>query len=183
MDAHNWMATTRAFGRRAMLVTVLALIAVGAPRLAQAEDGTANQAFVITVHNIDGTGRVVASGPISGVGEYRLLSHVDNPDGTSTDMDEFDLPDGKVLFSDTYTVQIRQDGQSCTWLIKAEGTYTLTGGTQAFTGAVGSGTFTASGVFVAGRDEAGECVGLDSRPVAFSEVVRGAGTTLAGTVA
>jgi hypothetical protein len=45
---------------------------------------------------------------------------------------EFDLPDGKVFFSDTYAVVIRPEGQSCTWLIEIEGAYTLTAGSGTF---------------------------------------------------
>ncbi len=177
MKSPNRMRTLGAWGR-AVLVASLVLVAPGGlPGPAHAEDSTGNQQFVITAHALDGTGRVVAMGPFYGVGEYRLVSHQDNPDGTSTDMDEFDLPEGKVFFSDTYTVRIAPAGQSCTWLIEIEGTYTITGGTGAFSGVWGGGTFAASGVFVAGRDEAGACLGLDSPPVAFSEVVTGTGTT------
>jgi hypothetical protein len=176
----NTQARGEPQGRR-WKATIVALLALGAvsvvPGVARANDGAGNQRFVITASDVDGTGRVVATGPFSGVGDYHLLTHTDNPDGTSTDTDEFELPEGRVFFTDTYTFDIRPEGHSCTWLIEIKGTYTVTGGTGTFTGAAGGGTFTAVGVFVAGRDDAGACLGLDSPPVAFSEVVRGTGTT------
>jgi hypothetical protein len=158
-------------------LTLLLVALTAFPGVARAAEPGGNQTFVITAHQLDGTGRVVAVGPFNGAGEYRLLNQQANPDGTSTDTDEFDLPDGKVFFTDTYTVVLRPAGESCTWLIQIEGTYTVTGGTGAFTGVTGGGTFTASGVFVAARDEAGNCLQLDVPPVSFSEVVTGTGTT------
>lgn len=178
MRMQRQMRTCAAFARNSLRVATVAVVALCAcAGSARAEKGTGNQAFVITAHAVDGTGQVVASGPFSGVGEYRLLGHQDNPDGTATDTDEFDLADGKVFFTDTYTLGVRPAAESCTWLIEIEGTYTVTGGTEAFTGITGSGTFTATGVLVAGRDEQRQCLGLDSPPLAFSEVVRGSGTT------
>ena len=164
---------------RATALGGLALIALSVfPGVARGEGSQGNQRFVITTSSLAGTGRVVAVGPFSGVGEYRLLSHTDNPDGTSTDFDEFVFPEGRVFFSDTYTVQIGRAGSSCTWLIDVEGEYTITGGDGAYAGASGGGTFTAMGEFVAGRDESGTCLGFDMPPVAFTEVVEGVGTTV-----
>ncbi len=138
------------------------------------------QTFVIVAHELGtGSGRLVTTGPIHGVGTDTVVAHLDNPDGTFTDTDRFDLPDGQVELTDTYTADITFDPASCRYTIAVAGTYRISGATGAFTGATGGGTFTSHGLIVTGRDPSGACLGLDSGapPIAYTEVARGVGTT------
>jgi hypothetical protein len=139
-------------------------------------DPADNQRFVITATDLSGTSTLLATGPFHGVGTDHLVSHTDNPDGTSTDTDQFDLPAGMVFLRDTYRAEITTDPDSCVTRITVQGTYSLTGGTGAYSGATGAGTFSAAGTLVAHREEAG-CLGFDAPPRAFVEIVRGTGTT------
>lgn len=143
---------------------------------AASADTASPQRFVLVATDLSGTGHLVASGPVHGVGTDTVISHTENPDGTFTDVDRFDLPGGQVVIHDTYRVELATGDRSCTTHIAVEGTWSIAMGTGAFAGATGGGTFTAHGVFVAGRAASGDCLGLDSPPVAFTQVVRGVGT-------
>jgi hypothetical protein len=170
----------RRSARAALVAVILAAVvgtAGGGGPAAAAAGGSAhpNQRFVLVATDL-GQGRLVASGPIHGVGTDTVVDHTDNPDGSSTDTDRFELPDGQVLLRDTYIFTVTTDGQSCASDISVEGTWTIVSGTGAYAGATGGGNFTAHGIFVAGREPSGGCLGFDSPPVAFSQVVRGVGT-------
>lgn len=164
----------RRFVVAGLLVAGLVL-AAAAP--APASASPPNERFVLVAADIGGSARLVATGPVSGVGTDTVLGHTDNADGTFTDTDRFDLPTGQVFLSDTYTVEITTEAGSCSSIIDVHGTWTVTGGNGAFTGVTGGGTFIAAGVFVAGRDSSGQCLGFDAPPRAYAEVVRGTGTT------
>lgn len=169
----------------ALTKTILALPALGlaaALGLASpaAAERTAAQSFVIVAGELGtGSGHLVTTGPIHGVGTDSVVAHVDNADGTSTDTDRFDLPDGQVELTDTYTADISFDPHSCRYTIAVTGTYRISGATGAFTGATGGGTFRGHGLIVTGRDRSGACLALDAvtRPIAYTEIVRGTGTT------
>lgn len=171
------MATTKKLPvLGALALGLTSLLGLASP--AAAED-SGRQSFVIVAGDLGaGSGRLVATGPIQGRGTDTVTAHVANADGTFTDTDRFDLPDGQVELTDTYTVEITFDPESCRYGFDVNGTWTISGATGRYAGATGNGTFTAHGLIVAGRDEAGECLALDapSGPVAYTEVAHGTGT-------
>ena len=137
------------------------------------------QGFVIVARELGtGSGRLVATGPIHGVGTDTVVAHVANPDGTFTDTDQFDLPGGQVELTDTYTATFSFDPDSCRYDIDVSGTWEISGSSGRYAGATGSGTFTARGLIVTGRDATGTCLALDAvtEPVAYTEIARGTGT-------
>ena len=128
--------------------------AVGAAAVAAAIGGTgtawalsqsANQRFVL--HSAGSTfdlqNQVVASGPISGVGYERLLddrSDKDHQDFTT----EYVFPQGTVTAEVRGNETTNFNALSCAATIKGSVHWTITGGTEAYAGASGSG----SGSFV-----------------------------------
>lgn len=125
-----------------------------------------------------GSGRLVATGPVHGVGTDTVVGHVANADGTFTDTDRFDLPGGQVELTDTYTADFAFHPDSCRYNIDVRGTWEISGSSGRFAGATGSGTFTARGLIVTGRDSTGACLALDvvTDPVVYTEIARGTGT-------
>lgn len=141
---------------------------------------TGAQSFVVVATELGtGSGRLVTTGPIHGIGTDTVVAHVANADGTFTDTDRFDLPGGQVELTDTYTADIAFDANSCRYTIAVTGSYRISAATGAFSGATGGGTFTGRGLIVTGRDSSGACLTLDTitKPVAYVEVVRGTGVT------
>lgn len=146
-----------------------------------AADRTAAQSWVIVASEFGaGSGRLVATGPIHGIGTETVTTHVANADGTFTDTDLFDLPGGQVELTDTYTLDITFNPTSCRYSFAVKGTYRISDATGAFAGATGSGAFTGRGLVITGRDASGTCLTLDeiTKPIAYTEVVRGSGTTI-----
>ena len=81
-----------------------------------------------------------------------------------------------------YTERITTNPLTCISTSRDEGTYMLVGGTRAFAGASGGGTFTVNGTFIGARGARG-CL-ADAPPVNAVLVLRGVGTTyLPGQVA
>lgn len=170
--------------KRLWALPVLGLAAVAGLAGPAAATGTApgrsaRQGFVIVAGEFGtGSGRLIMTGAIRGIGTDTVTAHVANADGTFTDTDRFDLPDGQVELTDTYSVDITFDATSCRYRIGVRGSWSISGSTGDYTGATGSGTFTAHGLIVTGRDSTGVCIGLDAvtEPIAYTEVAHGTGT-------
>ncbi len=117
-------------------------------------------------------GRVVASGVVNGSGTDRNVGSQENPDGTTTDLDQISLPGGTITLRDTETVtSFDLDPRTCVANVEIEGFYDVVDGTGAYTGATGSGLFTGHAIFVFGRT----ANGCADEPVRFFADVRVSG--------
>ena|SRR5947209_3397363 len=114
-------------------------------------------------------GRVIATGVVNGVGTDETIAQDPHPDGSETDTDLITLPGGTITILDTDPADtFNFNPATCTATISTNaGTYTIIGGTGAYAGASGSGTFTARG-FVAFPRIDGGC---GEEPTIFVAVV------------
>ena len=103
-------------------------------------------------------GRVIAAGVVNGVGFDETIAQDPHPDGSETDTDRITLPGGTITIVDTDPPDTATfDPASCTATLHASGApYTVIGGTGAYAGATGGGTFSASGIILFSR-AGGEC--------------------------
>ncbi len=134
------------------------------------------QRFVVILTPDSGIGRVIATGPITGVG---TVSNGDAPDGQPFNS-TFSLPGGDVFLTVTPTSNtFNPDPRSCVASATGTDAFRITGGTGAFRGAIGSGNDTGRGTFVFARNPDGTC-NLDAPPVAGVFIVQGSGTASVG---
>jgi hypothetical protein len=129
------------------VVCIAILLAIPGPALAE----TGRQDFTITYSgrlaqalSNDPGRRVVATGIITGVGEEEFLSQGPGPSpGTFVGASNLVFPDGTVGVVVEGVVEQRSFGPGgCFMRNTISGTYDITGGTEAFAGASGSGSFT-----------------------------------------
>ncbi|MDX6441016.1 MAG: hypothetical protein QOE43_745 [Gaiellaceae bacterium] len=140
-------------------LTLTALGFAGAAAAAPSSSGAQRiTATFLTIGRSDKPTHVIATGPISGSGE-----------ATQT---EKQTKAGQVNFVtlhlDKGTVHIvakeprfgwKLNARTCTGSAYGGGTFTITGGTGAYKGANGNGTFSTSGTALAQRSTKGECRG------------------------
>lgn len=114
----------------------------------------------------DGTGTIVASGPISGVG-------TSIPTGEETETDIF--PSGSINLRHPETGGSSSfDPRTCFGTATFNGTYSIESGTGAYNGATGTGTYEGRAFFLAERT----AQGCSDEETAFSFFyVRATGTT------
>lgn len=94
-------------------------------------------------------GTVIARGVANGIGTDETIAQDPHPDGSETDTDLITLPGGTITILDTDPPDIAQfNPASCTATLSGGGPWTVIGGTGAYAGATGAGTFTARGVIV-----------------------------------
>jgi hypothetical protein len=118
-------------------------------------------------------GRVVATGVINSRGTDETIASTPNPDGTSTDTDLITLRGGTVTIDNTdMLAEFTLDPASCVARLRGGGPYSVDGGTGAYTGASGGGTFTATGAIVFKRSGA-TCT---DEPQLFFVLVTASGT-------
>ena len=103
---------------------------------------------------------VSATGPIRGVGT-ETQTYVDTPDGEAVQF-TWHFRTGTVTGVAVEDYDLSFDPISCTAKATGTGTWTITGGTGAYAGATGSGTFVEHGNLVGARDRNGVCQGPDS---------------------
>jgi hypothetical protein len=159
--------STTTFGR----LTALAAALTASIFLAAAAAGEASgskllaQRFTLsgeTIQGIDKTIRVVAAGPISGTGTVSAPNTASRLDRLT-----LHLAKGSVfLVVAEKTVAAHPDYRTCTAKINGDGTFTITGGTRAFQGARGSGTFSRQSTLIGGRGASGKCLGSNAVPKA-----------------
>ncbi|MCA1695437.1 MAG: hypothetical protein LC749_12280, partial [Actinobacteria bacterium] len=90
------------------------------------------------------------------------------PDGSETDTDLITFPRGTITIVDTDPADIFHfDPVSCTARLFGSGPFKVAGGTGAYAGARGSGTFSANGVVVFSRTPSG----CSAEPRSFVAVV------------
>lgn len=133
---------------------------------AAGEDGAAGQASssqVIKLHSLTLGGKeqpvhVVARGPISGIG---TLAHDRETRSGRAHEVTLRLGRGTVGLSLRLTREgegwRRVNRRTCAAKRFGRGTFTITGGTGAYEGAAGKGTFTQGGIAIAQRTRTGRC--------------------------
>ncbi len=99
---------------------------------------------------------VIAVGPIQGKATERFISEGPGPEpGTFVSMSELVFPDGSVFQTLTATGEMRFNERACIAFNTARGTWVITGGTGAYTGATGQGTFEARNILSGKRTPEG----------------------------
>lgn len=113
-----------------------------------------------TQDGVDQPARVIAKGPIAGAGiETQTEEEIGDQQISYAVMH---LPDGAVsaVFRENFAWSINL--RACMARGTGGGTFTITGGTPAYAGASGEGTFVDRGTLIGARDRAGHCLGPDS---------------------
>ena len=96
--------------------------------------------------------RLTAVGPIRGRGYEQFISEGPGPEpGTSVSTTELVFPDGSVFLTVTATGETRFNARACIAFNTATGTWEITGGTGAYTGATGQGTYEGRNILSARR--------------------------------
>jgi hypothetical protein len=125
---------------------------------------TGDQEFVILFDDEEST--VIANGPISGVGED--IEDAENQAST------FVFPEGDVFLTHPETDSSEDFNEiACVGTFESTGTYDITGGTDEYLGADGSGTYQVHGVFILDRTDEG----CSEEGGHFFAVVHASGTT------
>ena len=136
------------------------------------------EAWFLTVGRSDKPVHVVAKGPVHGVGfATQIEKHVGKKDVNYVTL-HFDRGTVRLTAAERLTWKI--DVKRCVGHADGGGTYTITGGTGAYVGATGKGTFTTVGTAFAQRSATGECRG-EKTPI--SQMVFDVKLTLTGTAA
>ena len=130
-----------------------------------------------TINGADHPIRVTAVGPVHGSG---ILTQVEEetPNGGEVVHFTWHFAAGTVTGDAREDYDLAFDPASCTAKATSSGTWTFTGGTGAYAGASGQGTFTGHATLVGSRDERGQCQGPDSdvEPKVAISTLRGTGT-------
>lgn len=128
---------------------------------------TATERITLTGTSIGTTNspiRVVATGPIRGIGVARIGS---GPNGTEPTTLRF--PNGTVQAIAIQKAQrIRFNPQKCTATNDSRGTLTITGGTGAFRDARGHLTYHTHALLLGARSPSGACLGKSAPPSSSS---------------
>ncbi|HEV2811040.1 MAG TPA: hypothetical protein VGV93_11680 [Acidimicrobiales bacterium] len=147
------------------LVAVTAMLALAGPAAAASE---AQRFTVLLGGDVD---RVIAAGPVKGVGVLETDSHEFNPDdGSVVVANRFVFDGGTLLVTFRGQAQL-EPVATCVTRTAIDGTFEITGGTGIYEGARGGGTFIDRGVFVTRRTSDG-C----SDDGVFRAIIRATGT-------
>lgn len=135
------------------------------------------QRFTLLSANVGGKDvpmAVEAAGQINGI-------------GTETQTDK-ETPGGQTNYATLHfahgTVRLRAPEQfgwkanlrTCTATASGGGRFTIEGGTGAYRGATGKGSFTAHGILIGARSKSGKCLGENAPPAANYVTVKAVGT-------
>ncbi len=136
---------------------VMGVALMGFPGPASAQTG-GRQTFVLTQIGDQPEATVYAAGPIRGVGRDIVLNEeFDDEAGTFVSEDVLRFPDGDVFVTFAGQADFEFDPRTCVGRFSGTATYQITGGTERYVGASGSGSGPFRGVFVAGRNPDGTC--------------------------
>jgi hypothetical protein len=154
------MSATRV-GRKVAVVAAVALAAT-LPTGSSGQTSSTQEinAYSLTLRDKDQPVHVVASGPISGVGTLTQT------DGENVHYVTLHFDQGSVSLEARATAEGWKsvDPRTCTARRVGRGTFTITGGTGAYEGATGEGTFTQGGIAIAQRTRSGKCLGEKTPP-------------------
>jgi hypothetical protein len=121
----------------------------------------------------DGTVAARAKGLISGLG----TAHIGSSRNGRVDHVKLHLPRGTLLLTvrlKSFTFQF--DPKACTATNNGRGAFTITGGTKAFHGARGHGTYRRHTAILGTRTASGTCLGQSAPPKAVSNNLKMTGT-------
>jgi hypothetical protein len=158
-------------------------IPLSATAYAAATPGVQAESFVMnfqTVNGVDAPTHVTAAGPISGTG---IETQTDEQTQTGEVVQfTWHFSDGTVTADAVEQYNFVPDYKSCTAKAVGTGTWTVMGGTGAYAGAQGNGTFTDHGSFVGARDVHGAC-DPNAEPTLSNFTLRGIGSASFGASA
>jgi hypothetical protein len=145
---------------RIILVVLSAICATAAAgTVAYANGAASTQRFTLTTKTVDGTDtpiRLVAAGPSQGLGTVQLKSSRDN----RVDHMTLQLKNGTVfLVATEKSFVVHPNLRTCIAISSGQGTFTINGGTSAFHGASGHGTYVRHATLIGGRGPSGACLG------------------------
>jgi hypothetical protein len=122
--------------------------------------------------------RVTAVGPISGRGTGVIRTI---PAGGRVDHVTLRLPRGSVyvVATDSFAA-VHPDLRACKASLVGRGTFRIAGGSGAFHGATGKGTYRRRGTLVGARGADGACLGQKAKPKASYVTISMTGTAVAG---
>jgi hypothetical protein len=165
---------------RATLLVLVAAVGLLCAATASAA-GPAPQtidAWFLTIGKSDKPVHVVAKGPIHGIGfETQTEKQVGKKQVNYTTL-HFDRGSVRLVAPERF--DWKMDQKQCLGHANGGGTYTIVGGTGAYAGATGKGTFKTVGIAFAQRSPTGACRGLKT-PI--SEMVFYVKLTATGTAA
>ena len=154
-----------------LVVVTGAVCAAAAATVAYASPAASTQRFTLTAKTVDGKDsptRVTAAGPIHGVGTVQIKSSKD----TRVDHMTLQLADGTVrLVAIETSYAVHPNLRKCLATTVGHGIFTIEGGTNAFRGASGHGTYERSGVLIGARSANGTCLARKAQPTSTSTTV------------
>lgn len=112
--------------------------------------------FTASVRGKDVPVVVQAAGPISGLGTETQTEK--NTSNGQVNYAVLRFANGTVRFVAPEKFAWKPDFRTCSATASGGGTFTITGGTGAYRGATGKGTFTSHGVMIGARDPHGNCL-------------------------
>jgi hypothetical protein len=173
------MTTTR-HHRRAATLALAAAALVFATAAAGAGAAAKPQAQRFTLYTANLRGKdvpvvVEAAGPISGIGT-ETQSEKDTSAG-QVNYVKLHFAGGTIRLVAPERFAWKPNLRTCSATAAGGGTWKLTGGTGAYSGVVGRGTFTSHGVLLGARSANGACLGEKAPPTANYVSV-----TLTGTI-
>jgi hypothetical protein len=160
----SWIAGVIATGAAGAAMTGIALGSGGS--------GTEHYSFISTSTTNEAKYSAIATGPITAGGTAQLAG------GKGTIV----FPNGTITLTNKLTGAPTESGskQKCIAILSEKGTYTLTGGTGAYTAISGSGRFSLKSTGV-GMIKHGKCdTASNSKPVASQEVITASGPVTLG---
>lgn len=155
--------STTAFTRLARLLLPLAAALVVLAASGGAGASSANEHFTLsstTVKGVDQAVRVVAIGAVHATGTF-----TGKDTNSSRDLITLHFPKGTItLAGHELKTSMIPNLHACRANGTGRGTFTLTGGTGAYTGITGSGTYLRHTTIIGARDKNGTCLGQKAQP-------------------
>lgn len=140
----------------AVLCTILATLTL-LPGEAWAATGRQRFFIYVTGNFFAQDPTVIGTGVVNKVGIDLVDSRVENPDGSFDIHGRFVFPDGEIAVHNLGQLSIQFNPVRCVGTLTFSGTWDVTGGTGAYVGADGGGTFSGRGTFVNRRAPDGTC--------------------------
>jgi hypothetical protein len=173
------MTSHRIPRRTPAVLTALAITATLAASAGAAVRGHAQaQRFTLYTANLHGRdlpAAVEAAGAVTGVGTETQTDH--DTAGGQINRATLHFAAGTIRLIAPEKFAWKPNLASCSATANGHGTYTITGGTGAYRGATGHGSFTSHGVLLGARSKSGACLGQKAMPTANYVTV-----TLSGTI-